>query len=118
MSKTIKAEPGVYALGFGMFDEFRMIVKLGETGDLMSRCSQHTQKGNSFVRGRTPTVLLWCPVSKYNTKRYEDKNRELWDSLPGFERAFHCRDTYLVDVREVAEVSLTIRKTYTAKLCA
>lgn len=114
----VKKEYGVYAVSFGMYDEFHAIVKLGETGNLDRRNEQHISKtGNAFTRGREAKTLLWCPVSQYNTKRYEDKNRAIWDNLPGFQRAFHCRDTFLVDVREVQEISLTIRKTYTAVLC-
>lgn len=111
-----KKQYGVYAISFGMYDEFHAIVKLGETGNLEHRNEQHTTRGNAFIKGREPKTLLWCPVSQYNTKRYEDKNRAIWDGLPGFQRAFRCKDTFLVDVREVQEISLTIRKTYTAVL--
>ena len=112
--KTDKAV--VYALDFGMFDEFFRIIKLGESNDLDRRNGQHTKTGNKFIKGKIPTVLLSIPVSQYNTKRYEDKNRAIWDNLDGFKRAFHCKDTFLVDTRIVSEVSLTIKKTYTASI--
>ena len=104
----------VYALDFGMYDEFLRIIKVGKSNDLDRRNGEHTKGGNKFIKGKTPTVLLSVPVSKYNAERYEDKNRDIWDSLEGFTRAFHCKDTFLVDTRIVQEVSLTIKKTYTA----
>ena len=106
----------VYALDFGMYDDVYAIVKLGKSNDVDRRNAEHTKHGNKFIKGKTPTVLLSVPVSKYNAERYEDKNREIWDNLDGFIRAFHCKDTFLVDTRIVSEVSLTIKKTYTAKI--
>ena len=106
----------VYALDFGMFDEFFRIVKVGKSNNLDRRNDEHVKTGNKFIKGKTPTVLLSVPVSKYNAERYEDKNRDLWDNMEGFTRAFHCKDTFLVDTRIVSEVSLTIKKTYTASI--
>lgn len=106
----------VYVLDFGMYDEVFQIVKLGKSNDLDRRNGEHTKNGNKFIKGKTPTVLLAIPVSKYNAERYEDKNRDIWDGLEGFKRAYHCKDTFLVDTRIVTEVSLTIKKTYTASI--
>ena len=106
----------VYALNFGMYDGVFAIVKLGKSNDVDRRNTEHTKHGNKFIKGKTPTVLLSIPVSKYTAERYEDKNREIWDNLDGFTRAFHCKDTFLVDTRIVSEVSLTIKKTYTANI--
>ena len=106
----------VDALNFGMYDEIFQIVKLGKSNDINRRNGEHTKNGNKFIKGKTPTILLSIPVSKYNAERYEDKNRELWDSMEGFHRAHHCKDTFLVDTRIVSEISLTIKKTYTASI--
>ena len=114
MNKVVK--PVVYALDFGMYDEYFRIVKIGKTKNLDERNKQHTDNGNQFIRGKVPTVLLAVPLSKYNIERYEDKNRDVWDMTDGFFRAYRCKDTYLVDTRIVSEVSITIKKTYTANL--
>ena len=114
MNKSVK--PVVYALDFGMYDEFFRIVKIGKTNNLDDRNEQHTKSGNQFIRGKVPTVLLAVPLSKYNTERYEDRNRSKWDETEGFIRAYRCKDTFLVDTRIVSEVSITIKKTYTASL--
>lgn len=108
----------VYALDFGMYNDVLRIIKVGKSNDLGRRNGEHTKCGNKFIKGKTPTVLLSVPVSKYNAERYEDKNRDIWDNLEGFTRAFHCKDTFLVDTRIVQEVSLTIKKTYTATISA
>ena len=107
---------GIYVIDYGMYDEFFRLYKLGETGNLKERLKQHEEKGNQFIRGKEGKVVLWRPVSQYNTKRYEDKNRSIWDNLEGFKRCYRCKDTFLVDTRIVSEVTLTIKKTYTVAL--
>lgn len=108
----------VYALDFGMYNDFLRIIKVGKSNDLDRRNGEHVKGGNKFIKGKTPTVLLSVPVSKYNAERYEDKNRDIWDNLEGFTRAYHCKDTFLVDTRIVREVSLTVKKTYTTTISA
>lgn len=103
----------VYAMDFGMLDEFHKLLKLGTSLDPEVRCEQHTKNGNKFLRGREGKVLIKVPVSVYNQTRYEDKNRDIFDQTEGMERAHHCRDTYIVDTRIIQEISLTIKKTYT-----
>lgn len=99
---------------FGMFDEDRAIIKMGQSIHPSVRAEQHSYNGNRFVRGRTGKLLLAVPVSYYNQNRYEDKTRDAWDETPGFKRAPSCKDTFFVDLRVAREVAITIKKTYSA----
>ena len=114
--KAMKKQYGIYVIDYGMYDDFYRLYKLGETGNLEQRLHQHEEKGNKFIKGKTGNVVLWRPVSQYNTKRYEDKNRAIWDNTPGFERCYRCKDTFLVDTRIVTNIEITIKKTYTVAL--
>lgn len=59
------------------------ILKIGTTNDLKRRKTEHNYK---YRRAKTHTMpqensfeYLWTlPLSKYNTLRYEDKNRQKW----------------------------------------
>lgn len=106
----------IYAMNFGHYDENIIILKLGQSIDTAKRASQHKANGNKYIHGREPEILMNCGVSVYSQNRYEDKNRELWDNTPGFERCPGCKDTFFVDTRIVSEISLTIRKTYTVAI--
>jgi hypothetical protein len=116
MIKMNNSKGYVYIMDFGMFDEHHRLIKTGKSIDPKVRCGQHSKNGNKFLQGREGQVLLAVPVSYYNQERYEDKNRAIMDNTDGFTRAFHCKDTFLVDTRIVTEVSITIKKTYTASI--
>ena len=105
-------EGNIYVMDFGFYDETHKIIKLGQSLNTKARASQHKSKGNKYIQGREPQILMNCGVSRYSQDRYEDKNRELWDKTPGFERCPKCKDTFFVDTTVVSEVFLTIRKTY------
>lgn len=106
----------VYAMDFGFYDDFIKIIKVGKSIHTSTRASQHKSGGNKYIKGREPKILMNCGVSVYSQSRYEDKNRDIWDNLPGFTRCPGCKDTFFVDTRIVSEISLTIRKTYTVAL--
>lgn len=108
--KTSKGN--IYVMDFGWYDDIHKIMKLGQSVHTSVRAGQHKSKGNQFVRGKEPKIIMNCGVSKYSQDRLEDKNRDLWDKTPGFERCPGCRDTFFVDTTVVSEVFLTIRKTY------
>lgn len=63
--------------------EGNFLLKIGTTNDLARRKTEHTR---NYRRGKTHTmppsesfVYDWTlPLSKYNTLRYEDKNRNAW----------------------------------------
>lgn len=90
------------------------IVKIGTTNDLNRRQAEHTR---SYKRAKQYTMpsdaqfeMLGCiPLSKYNTLRYEDKNRKAWQEQ-GIGQ-FIRNDRFLVD-EGVTEVTVTIRKEY------
>ena len=90
------------------------ILKIGTTNDLDRRQKEHTRNYK-----RSPNFTMpedgkfeydWSrPLSKYNTLRYEDRNREKWqkEEVGNFVRndRFHCP-------KKPDFVQITIRKTY------
>ena len=90
------------------------ILKIGTTNDLDRRRKEHTRNYK-----RSPNFTMpedgkfeydWsCPLSKYNTLRFEDRNRETWqkEEIGVFVRndRFHCKT-------KPKFVQITIRKTY------
>ena len=96
----------------------RYILKIGTTNRLKGRQTEHTRnykrakeytmpKNGSFIYDH---VML---LSKYNTIRYEDKNRQLWQNM-GFGE-FVRNDRFCCQEKP-AEVKITIKKEYTIKL--
>jgi predicted GIY-YIG superfamily endonuclease len=94
------------------------ILKIGTTNDLDRRRTEHNRNYK-----RSPNFTMqkdgkfeydwYCPLSKYNTLRYEDKNRELWQEMGigQFVRndRFYCAErpkTVKVTVRKTYEISL------------
>ena len=51
----------------------------------------------------------YIPLSKYNTLRYEDKNREIWKQK---EIGEYVRNDRFACAVKPAEIEITIRKTY------
>lgn len=61
------------------------ILKIGTTNDLARRQAEHTRnyhraKQFTLPRGGKFEYDFTLPLSKYNTLRYEDKNRAKWQS--------------------------------------
>lgn len=70
-------------VGYYFDTDNRFILKIGTTNDLMRRAQEHNRNYKRAPDYKLPAdnnfVYLWhLPLSKYNTLRYEDKNRELW----------------------------------------
>lgn len=94
------------------------ILKIGTTNDLNRRRKEHTR---NYRRNKTNTLPndeefeydWFLPLSKYNTIRYEDKNRKKWqeENIGVFVRndRFMCAE-------KPKEVEITIRKTYKISL--
>lgn len=90
------------------------ILKIGTTNDLKRRKSEHTR---NYKRGKTHTMApdcefnyLWYkPLSKYNTLRYEDKNRQNWQDMEI--GRFVRNDRFVLDTIPPT-VKVTIKKTY------
>ena len=92
----------------------RYILKIGTTNDLDRRATEHTR---NYKKSREFTMPIdskfeydwYLPLSKYNTLRYEDLNRELWQNM-GIGRFIRNDRFYCTTKPEM--VTITIRKTY------
>lgn len=94
------------------------ILKIGTTNDLDRRRKEHNKKYKNSPNHRMPEngsfeYDWFIPLSKYNTLRYEDRNRELWQAqnVGKFVRndRFFCRN-------KPNSVEIRIKKTYVVQL--
>ena len=90
------------------------ILKIGTTNDLKRRAKEHThnyKKSPLYTMPADSTFVYdWSiPLSKYNTLRYEDSNRELWKAANYGE---FVRNDRFCCLRKPDFVEVTIRKTY------
>ena len=95
------------------------ILKIGTTNDLKRRAQEHTRNYRKSLEHTMPPngqfQYDWSlPLSKYNTLRYEDNNREAWKSAGVGE--FIRNDIFVCGQAKPASVQVTIRKTYTVML--
>lgn len=80
--KIMKNKEFLY-VGYYIDTKNRFILKIGTTNDLDRRKAEHTR---NYHHNKTHTLppdkkfeYLWSlPLSKYNTIRFEDSNREKW----------------------------------------
>ena len=94
------------------------ILKIGTTNDLTRRKAEHTR---NYRKSKEHTMApqdsfeyIWhLPLSKYNTLRYEDSNRQKWQDEGVGE--FVRNDRFIVS-EELTEVEIKIRKTYKVAL--
>lgn len=96
----------------------RYILKIGTTNDIKRRTAEHTRKYRESANYRLPCdrefhMDFILPLSKYNTLRYEDKNRSRWkeENIGDFVR----NDRFCCAVKPES-VTIVIRKTYTINL--
>ena len=90
------------------------ILKIGTTNDLKRRQYEHNR---NYKRAKQYTMpkedsfqYIWTlPLSKYNTLRYEDRNRKAWQEMGIGE---FVRNDRFVIAETLAEVEIKIRKTY------
>lgn len=106
-------------VGFYRDIEGHLILKIGTTNDLDRRRKEHTRNYKKSPNCRMPSngsfeYLWYCPLSKYNTLRYEDKNKILWQESGIGE--FVRNDRFLCEA-EPEFVQIVVRKTYTIPLC-
>ena len=64
----------------------KFVLKIGTTNDLTRRRYEHNTnyrkaKTNTMPKDRSFEYLWHLPLSKYNTIRYEDRNREMWQEM-------------------------------------
>lgn len=96
----------------------KYILKIGTTNDLQRRKQEHER---NYKRAKQFTMPEWgtfdydfkLKLSKYNTLRYEDKNRNLWQSLNIGQ--FIRNDRFYCPVKP-PQIIIIIRKTYVIKL--
>jgi len=96
------------------------ILKIGTTNDLKRRRAEHIRNYKKSPEYTMPSdgefTYIWnLPLSKYNTIRYEDKNRQKWQEMEIGE--FVRNDRFAL--HEIPpQVEITIRKTYIIPLSA
>jgi hypothetical protein len=94
------------------------ILKIGTTNDLKRRRTEHNYnyrkaKTNTMPRENEFEYDWTLPLSKYNTLRYEDKNRKKWQELAV---GVFIRNDRFVCAEKPSEVEVSIRKTYKISL--
>lgn len=94
------------------------ILKIGTTNDLDRRRKEHIR--NYRRNAEHPLAAdaffeydWFIPLSKYNTLRYEDRNRELWQEMGIGE---FVRNDRFVCAEKPAFVQVAIRKVYNVAL--
>lgn len=94
--------------------ENRYILKIGTTNDLKRRRTEHTRnyrrnKTNPMPKDVSFEYDWFLPLSKYNTLRYEDFNREKWkdEGVGQF-----IRNDRFICAEKPNCVTVKIRKTY------
>lgn len=94
------------------------VLKIGTTNDLCRRQTEHTRNYRKAKKHTLPPnsqfAFDWyLPLSKYNSLRYEDKNRQAWadQNIGEF-----VRNDRFVCAEKPTQVSITIRKEYVIAL--
>lgn len=94
------------------------ILKIGTTNNLNRRKAEHTRnyrksKTNPMSADASFEYLWHLALSKYNTLRYEDRNRQAWQEMEIGE--FVRNDRFVL--QEIPEfVEVKIKKTYRVAL--
>lgn len=94
------------------------ILKIGTTNNLARRQKEHNLKYKKSPNHTMPPngsfeYDFWVPLSKYNTLRYEDRNRELWKNLNIGE---YIRNDRFLCEKKPEFVTIYIRKEYIVQL--
>lgn len=105
-------------VGHYIDEQGRYILKIGTTNNLARRAQEHTRnykKSPDFTMPRRGKFIYdwWLKLSKYNTLRYEDKNRQRWQEMGVGE---FIRNDRFYCAEKPKEVTVEIRKTYTIAL--
>jgi hypothetical protein len=94
-------------VGYYIDIDGKFVLKIGTTNDLCRRQSEHTRNYRKAPKHQMPQneqfKMLWYrPLSKYNTIRYEDRNRDYWKKI-GFGE-FVRNDRFVFDERPTQAV--------------
>lgn len=114
----MKAEKEFLYVGHYTDTKGNYILKIGTTNDLKRRQQEHTR---NYKKSKDYTMppdekfnYDWnLPLSKYNTLRFEDKNRKLWQED---EIGLFVRNDRFCCAEKPDKVKITIKKTYTIEL--
>lgn len=101
-------------MGYYVDTEDRFILKIGTTNNLARRKAEHTRNYHKSPDYTLPKkdsfqYLWWHPLSKYNTIRFEDRNRERWQA--GNIGQYIRNDRFYCSTRP-EKVTVKIRKEY------
>ena len=101
-------------VGYYVDTEGNTILKIGTTNNLKRRQQEHTRnykraKEYTMPKDENFTFIWHLPLSKYNTLRYEDKNREEWKNL---EIGTFIRNDRFKLKNGITKVPIKIRKKY------
>jgi hypothetical protein len=96
----------------------KFVLKIGTTNNLCRRQSEHTRNYRKATKHTMPAdsqfIMDWYrPLSKYNTIRYEDKNRDWWQELDF--GTFVRNDRFVFDEKP-ANVRVRIKKEWEVAL--
>ena len=109
-----KVEKEFLYVGHYIDKKGRYILKIGTTNDLERRKKEHIRnyrKAHDYTMPEDEIFHYdwWLPLSKYNTLRYEDRNRQLWKNMEIGK--FIRNDRFLVEDKPEV-IAVTIKKTY------
>ena len=95
------------------------ILKIGTTNDLRRRATEHTRHYRKAKEYRLPATANFeydfsVRLSKYNTLRYEDRNRREWQESGVGE--FVRNDRFNCGCRKPRTVNIKIKKVYEVAL--
>ena len=114
-----KMEKEFLYVGHYIDTEGNHILKIGTTNNLERRRKEHTRNYRRSSNYKLPLGAEFeydwtLPLSKYNTLRYEDKNRTRWQEMEigDFVRndRFNCGDSF------PSTIEVKIKKTYVIPL--
>lgn len=105
-------------VGFYIDTSGQFILKIGTTNNLERRRTEHNRSYKKAPMYTMPSdgsfEYLWkLPLSKYNTLRYEDKNRQIWQDM-GI--GYFVRNDRFVLLKVPKTVPIKIRKIYQVAL--
>ena len=101
-------------VGYYISTEKEFVLKIGTTCDLERRRREHTRNYRRTPYHTMPPdeefhYIWYIQLSKYNTLRYEDRNRQLWQEMGIGE--FVRNDRFILSIVPNF-VPVKIRKTY------